>query len=241
VAIVAIVGTVITIVLLNRGSDSGQASGPAQSSSSKPAATSKVTPPSSRRPPSASPRPSPGGSCGTTISVSWGSHCVPSDWTKNDEKRPTGQQGVDFQGDAVVGVYDCGGRNYFRGFSATGEIQGKDGATVDVTQAVSDFGKSIAGAYYRNPELDAGSPSSTTVGGTKVTTQKIRITVNPTAPDCEATRGEVAIAAVPIENGGKTVGARMLVVVIDLAGGPDSPKALTDQTADQILGSLRLK
>jgi hypothetical protein len=238
IAIAAVVGTVVTIVLLNRDSPEPSATA-GTTSSSRAAPTSRSTPPSSRRPPPSSGAPS-GRDGWITVELAGGSYQVPPDWKKSAETRASGL-GVDFAGGAVIGEYNCGGAVYWRGFTATGEVQGKDGATLELNKTVTDFAKSFAGQFYRDPKIDVPNPKPTTVNGKDAVLLTAKLTVAPGNPECDATSGEVAVVGVKIEQDGKPAGVRMLVVVNDLAGGPAKPAAVPDPVAEEILGTLTLR
>jgi hypothetical protein len=232
VAILAVVGTVVTIVLLNRDSGSPDpVAGPASTTSST---TTRSTPrPPSSRPPSGSQQPSipPGKTGWSTIPMPGGSYQVPADWQKSGEKRDSGL-GVTFDGGTVVGEYSCGGKDYFRGFTATGDVQGKNGAALDLNQTVADFAKSFGTKFYNSPKVDVPTPTGKTVSGKQVALVTAKVTNTPSS-ECDADTGEVAILGVAIDQG-----VRMLVVVNDLAGGPANPPALPDALAEDILSTV---
>jgi hypothetical protein len=240
IAIVAIVGGVIAIVLLNRDSNPQPAAntGPVGSSSGKPVTPPKV-PGSTRRPPSSAAKPPSDFACADFTDKS-GSYCTPKDWKPSTEPKDSGLD-VQFKDVKEVGTYDCGGGSYFRGFAASSEVQSKSGAELDVSKVVNDFADSFSNKYYNSPKIDLPGPHETTVGGHKAAAVTAKVTVQPTKPDCEATSGEVAVLGVAIEEGGKITGVRVLVVVNDLEGGPADPKPLPDPLAEQILDSLSLK
>lgn len=237
VAIVAIVGAVITIVLLNRKDDPAQTAGPGDSSSAKPPPSSPSAPPSSKRQPSTTTKPA-GKDGWTAVELPWGKYQVPAEWKSSTADRASGLAGVTFKGGAEVGSYNCGGSNYFRGFTAGGDVQSKSGTPLEVEKTVTDFANSFAREYYREPKVESGTPKSTTVDGKKAATVTIKLTVTPTKPDCEATSGEVAVVGVLVEEGGKATGVRMVVVVNDLDGGPADPPGLPDPLAEDILETL---
>jgi hypothetical protein len=238
VAIVAIVGAVVTIVLLNRGDDANPSAGPAGSSSAvKPPSSSSRPPSTSRRPPSSSRRPDTKDGW-TAISGTGLDYQVPPGWKTATEDRESGITGVTFKGGAEAGPYDCGGDHYFRGFTATGDVQSKTGDALDLNKTITDFANGFAGHYYRSPKIEVGSPASKTVDGHKAAALTAKLTVTPTRPGCEATTGEVAIVGVLVEESGKPAGVRMLVVVNDLAGGPADPPGLPDPMAEEILDTV---
>ena len=243
VAIAAVVGATVTIILLNRD-DSSPSAGPVANSSSaaKPPSSPSKPPSTSRRPPTSGTASKPTPKDGwTTISLTdgTGTYQVPADWKKSTEKKDSGL-GVQFADVTESGVYDCAGHSYFRGFAASSEVQGKDGAELDLNKAVTDFANSFAGKYYNSPKIDLPTPKETTVSGKKAATATAKLTVTPLNPECEATSGEVAVTGAAIEKSGKIVGVRLLVVVNDLEGGPATPKPLPDPLAEEILETLSL-
>lgn len=241
VAIVAIVGGVIAIVLLNRDSNPQPAANTGPSSSEKPATPTKL-PGTSRRPPSSGANPpKPGGGLTIEFADGSGSYQVPADWKKTAEKRDSGLADLQFGDGAEVGTYTCGGSNYFRGFSASNQVQSKSGAELDVSKVATDFANSFSTKYYANPKIDLPEPQQTNVGNKKVAIVTAKLTIQPTKPDCEATSGEVAVLAVGIENAGKVESVRVVVVVNDLQGGPADPKPLPDPLAEDILDSVSVK
>jgi hypothetical protein len=241
VAIVAIVGAVVTIVLLNRGDDPSPSAGPAANSSSvKPPSSPSRPPSTSRRPPSSTNKP-PTKEGWTAIDGTGLAYQVPPGWKAGPEERKSGLEGVAFQGGAEVGAYDCEGSHYFRGFAATGDVQSKSGGTLDLNKTITDFANGFANEYYPSPKIELGEPASKTIGGKKAAARTAKLTITPTKPACEATSGEVAIVGVLIEEDGKTVGVRMLVVVNDLAGGPADPPGLPDPMAEEILDTVTVK
>jgi hypothetical protein len=239
VAIVAIVGAVVTIVLLNRDDETPAASNTGSTSSSKPAPNTKSSaPPSSRRTPPTSNKPSPD----EWVSVAGPgmTYKVPPDWKRDTTTRDCGL-GVTFTGGAVAGNYKCNNNDYFRGFTASADIQGKDGAPLDLNKTVTDFGQSFAKKFYPNPQTDRNAPKSTTVDGKKAATLRVLLNIpQPPNPECDARAGEVMVLGVLMEEPGKPAGVRMLVVVNDLNGGPADPKPLPDELAGEIVETVKL-
>jgi hypothetical protein len=239
VAILAVVGTVVTIVLLNRSSGEEPVAGPGPSSS-----PSRPKPPSSSKPPASTSRQPTTSRQGptkdgwTTIAMADGSYQVPPDWQKSAERRDTGL-GVTFTDGAVVGKYSCGGNDkYFRGFVASGDVQGKDGAQLDINKAVTDFGNAFATRFYNQPKVELGRPNSTTIDGKRAVSLTAKVTVTPAKPECDAATGEVAIVGVEFQKNGKPAGIKMVAVVNDLSGGPANPPALPDSLAEEILETV---
>ena len=230
IAIVAIIGGVVAIVLLNRDDDPSPAANVTSSTTDTPA-------PTTRRPPPSSDVNAPSGDC-VEVASSIGKYCAPADWKPSTEKRASGL-GIDFDGGAVFGEYDCGGSSYWRGFTATGQVQGKDGAQLDLNKAVTDFATSFAKEGYRNPQLDGATPTPVKVGGKDAASIRMKLTVQPANAECDATGGEVVVLGLPVEESGKLIGVDMLVVVDDLAGGPANPPPLNESAADEILKSFK--
>jgi hypothetical protein len=236
-AIVIIVGAVVAIVLVNRNSGGNTANPPA-TSSGKPEPTSKSDEPTS---PSSS---EPGGQDGwqtidNTADASL-TYQVPPDWKKSDAKRASGLD-VDFTGSAEYGVYDCQGASYVRSFAASGDVQSKEGADLDLNKTVTDFAKSFGTGYYKDTaKVDIGTPEETEVGGKKAVKITAPVTPKVSVPKCEAAKGEIAIIGVLLEDEGQPAGVAMLVVVSDAQGGPDDPKPLPPDVAQNILDSARV-
>jgi hypothetical protein len=237
-AIVVIVGAVVTIVLVNRGGGNQTAS-PADTSSEQPAPSSEG--PSSEQPPTSSGQP--GGRDGwqtiDNTADSGLSYQVPPDWKESSQARASGLD-VDFTGSADYGVYDCEGASYVRSFVASGDVQSKEGADLDLTKTVTDFGKAFGAGYFKDSAaIEAGKPEETEVGGKKAVKLTVPVTPKVSVPKCEAAKGEVAIIGVLLEEQGKPAGVAMLVVVSDVEGGPDDPKPLPTDVAQDILDSAR--
>jgi|SRR3954469_20682795 hypothetical protein len=236
-AIVIIVGAVVAIVLVNRNGGGNTANPPA-TSSEKPDPTSKSDEPTS---PSSN---EPGGHDGwqtidNTADASL-TYQVPPDWKKSDAKRASGLD-VDFTGSAEYGVYDCQGASYVRSFAASGDVQSKEGADLDLNKTVTDFAKSFGTGYYKDTaKVDVGTPEETEVGGKKAVKITAPVTPKVSVPKCEAAKGEIAIIGVLLEDDGQPAGVAMLVVVSDAQGGPDDPKPLPADVAQDILDSARV-
>jgi hypothetical protein len=236
-AIVIIVGAVVTIVLVNRNGGN-QTAGPADTSSEQPAPPSKDQ--SSAPPPSSG---EPGGRDGwQTIDNTTDSgltYQVPPDWKESSQPRASGLD-VDFTGSADYGVYDCEGASYVRSFAASGDVQSKEGADLDLTKTVTDFAKAFGTGYFKDSAtVEVGKPEETDVGGKKAAKLTVPVTPKVSVPKCDAAKGEIAIIGVLLEEQGQPSGVAMLVVVSDVEGGPDDPKPLPTDVAQDILDSAR--
>lgn len=234
-AIVIIVGAVVAIVVVNRNKDDNAASPPA-SSSQRPAPTStgKKPPPSSGQP---------GGQDGwqtvDNLDDAGLTYQVPPDWKVSDEPRPSGLD-VDFTGTAEFGTYDCEGKTYVRSFATSGDVQSKRGANLNLDKTVSDFAKSFATSYFKDTaKVDLGKPERTEIAGQRAVKITAPITPRVSVPKCEASKGEVAIVGVLLEAQDKPTGVAMLAVVSDVDGGPDKPKPLPGDVAQDIIASVR--
>ncbi len=238
-AIVIIVGAVVAIVLVNRNGD-GQTASPTGGSSEQP-------PPRSAEKSSAEPPPSsgePGGQDGwqtiDNIADSGLTYQIPPDWKKSESARPSGLD-VEFTGTAEYGVYECQGGSYVRSFATSGDVQAKGGSDLDLNKTVTDFAKSFGTTYFKETaEVDVGAPEEIEVSGKKAVRVTAPVTPRVSVPKCEAAKGEIAIIGVLIEEQGKPSGVAMLAVVSDVDGGPDDPKALPTDVAQDILATARV-
>jgi hypothetical protein len=237
-AIVIIVGAVIAIVLVNRGGD--DTASPAPQSSEQPGPTGQ----SSDEPPPSSESSEPGGQDGwQTIDNTADSgltYQIPPDWQKSDSARPSGLD-VDFTGTAEYGVYECQGLSYVRSFATSGDVQAKGGADLDLNKTVTDFAKSFGTSYFKDTaKVDVGSPEQIEISGKEAVKLTAPVTPRVSVPKCEAAKGEIAIIGVLIEEQGKPAGVAMLAVVSDVEGGPDDPKPLPTDIAQDILATARV-
>lgn len=233
-AIVIIVGAVVAIVLVNRKGDSQTAS---PETSERPAPTSE----SAKEPPPSS---EPGGQEGwrkvDNVADSGLTYQVPPDWKVTGTPRPSGL-GVDFTGTAEYGTYECKGGQYVRSFATSGDVQSKSGEDLDLNKTVSDFAKAFGTGYFKDTaKVEVGTPEETEVGGRKAAIVTAPVTPVVTDPDCEASKGEVAIIGVLLEESGEPAGVAMLAVVSDVGGGQADPKPLPTDVAQDILASARL-
>lgn len=233
VAIVIIVGAVVAIVLVNRNNQ--QTTSPPPSSEQQQSGSSEKK--SSENNSSSSAKPD-----GEWIPVdntkdAGLTYEVPGDWDTSDTPRPSGL-GVDFTGNADYGVYECEDGSYVRTFAASGDVQGKDGADLDLPKTVEDFAKSFATSYYgEDAQIEIGKAEETEVDGKKALKLTAKVKPTVTKPACQATEGEVALIGVLLE--GDTTGVAMLAVVNDLAGGPDDPKPVDASVTQKILDSVK--
>ncbi|MGH3762658.1 hypothetical protein [Actinophytocola sp.] len=233
-AIVIIVGAVVAIVLVNRNSDNPTA-GPSETSERQ---TPRSNDPTPSEPTSSG---APGGredwQTVDNASDSGLTYQVPPDWNVSDTPRPSGLD-VDFTGTAEHGIYDCDGATYIRSFAASGDVQSREGADLDLEKTVTDFAKSFGTSYFKDTaKVDVGTPEETEVGGAQAVRLTAPVTPQVSVPKCEAAKGEVAIVGVLLEEEGKPAGVAMLVVVSDVEGGPDDPKPLPSEVAQDILDS----
>jgi hypothetical protein len=238
-AIVIIVGAVVAIVLVNRNGDNQTAS--PETSNAQPA-----PPPgkSSQEQPPSSESGAPGGHEGwrsvDNVADSGLTYQVPPDWKVTGVPRPSGLN-VDFTGTAEYGTYQCKGAEYVRSFATSGDVQSKSGSDLDLNKTVSDFAKSFGTGYFKDTaKVDLGTPKETEVSGKKAAIVTAPVTPKVTTPECEAAKGEIAIIGVLLEENGQPSGVAMLVVVSDVEGGPDDPKPLPTDVAQDILASARL-
>jgi hypothetical protein len=242
IAIVAVVGAVVTIVLLNRGEDPAPAASTTTSTSAKPSSRNPSTP---SRPPSrpSTGKPKPGKDGWKTIENPAAElrYQVPEAWKESTQPIETGIPGIQFGGVAEVDPYQCGGKTYTRGFVASGDVQAKDGGEIDLNKTVTDFARALGQAYYSaTPKVDVPAPKGSTVDEKKAAALTAKVTQQPTAPECQAATGEVAIVGILLEEDGKPAAVAMLAVVNDLSGGPATPASPPDELAEDILTTVGL-
>jgi hypothetical protein len=241
VAIVIIIGAVVTIVLVNRQDSQPVAQkDPSSTSSTSSQESSQESTPKS----SSSPTDEPSGPDGwVTIdnSAAGLTYQVPPDWEPREAERQTGKEGITFSGNANYGVYDCEGSSYVRTFAASGSVQGKNGASLDLPATLDDFAKSFATTYFgADAQVDVPAPTEANVEGQTAMTVTAKVTQNVTKPACQAKTGEVGLIGILLESDGKPTGVAMLVVVNDIDGGPAEPKPLDASITQQVLQTVRV-
>jgi hypothetical protein len=230
IAIVLIVGAVVTIVLLNRKPDATPAAGDDKSSSS-----AKPKDPTSEQPPAKD-----GWQLIDNTSGSGLVYEVPEDWKPSKEKPDSGL-GVPFSGLAEYGTFDCEGSSFTRSFAASASVQGKEGAELDLAKTVQDFGTAFAKtAFDEGAQITPGQPTETTVGDAKALVLTSKVVPQQTKPNCQATESEVGVVGVVLEKDGKPAAVALLIVVNDLTGGPADPPPLAASVTQEILASVRL-
>lgn len=245
-AIVLVVGAVVTIVLINRGGEDTAGGGGTQSSTEAPPTTGSSAAPSSdvSDPPTSGSEPPDTGDW-QTVPDTGGTgltHQVPADWELATRERASGIEGIEFAGGADFGRYSCGGGNYIRTFTATGNVKSKDGGTLDVGQTITDFAEAFAKNYYRDTaQVDLPTPEPTTVGDRDAATLIATVTPEVTNPECDSTSGQVAIVGVEFDKTAtRDAGVAMLVVVSDVSGGPSDPVPVPESVVQQILTTVAL-
>jgi hypothetical protein len=238
-AIVLIVGAVVTIVLVNRDNGGSPTSAPSSSqSTSEP--TSEPTGSEEPDPSGSNTRPeTPDGWQTVDNTADAGVvYDIPPEWEVVPESRASGL-GVDFTGTADYGTYQCEGSTYVRSFVTSGDVQAKDGADLDLAKTVKDFAASFGKASFKDTaQVTVPEPEELEIGGHPAMKLAAKVTPQVTIPACEATEGEVAIIGVLLEEDGQPTGVAMLVVVSDVTGGPADPKPLPKSVAQEILATL---
>lgn len=241
-AIVIIVGAVVAIVLVNRSGEEPAAGPSGQPSESAPPTqeqTSDDPPPSSSESPSSggSPEGREGWQTVDNSSDAGLTYQVPGDWAVSSTPRPSGLD-VEFTGSAEFGVYDCEGSTYARSFATSGDVQSTEGADLDLAKTVRDFATSFGTSYFKDTAtVDVPEPEETEVDGRPAVRITAPVTPQVSAPACEASKGEVAIVGVLLEEDGKPAAVTMLAVVSDVAGGPSDPAPAPTDVAQDILSS----
>lgn len=237
-AIVLIVGAVVTIVLVNRDSSGSPTAAP--TSSETQTRTESQPEPSEPTGSSEEPDTRDGWQTIDNTADSGLIYEVPPEWKVVPDQRPSGL-GVDFTGTADYAAYQCEGATYVRGYATSGDVQGKDGADLDLAQTVKDFAGSFGKASFKDTaQVTVPEPEEFELDGRPAMRLAAKVTPQVASPACEATEGEVAIVGVLLEDDGEPTGVAMLVVVSDVAGGPADPKSLPKSVAREILASVRV-
>lgn len=243
-AIVIIVGAVVAIVLVNR--DESPTAGPSDTTTpSTPNSPGRSSDTPTSRKPSTDPSKGREGKEGWQVVDNTAdaglAYEVPEDWEPSPNPRPSGLGDVSFTGAADYGVYDCEGGSYIRSFAASGDVQGKDGAKLDLAKTVKDFAQSFGTTYFKDTaKVDVPEPTETEVDGKQAMTLSATVTPQVTTPKCEASKGEIAIVGVLLEENGKSSGVAMLAVVSDVSGGPGDPAPLPRSVTKTILASVKV-
>ncbi|HEX6352053.1 hypothetical protein [Actinophytocola sp.] len=236
IAIVIIVGAVVTIVLVNRPGDQPVAQNDPTSTSSKPD-------PSKTESTSPSTTPSTGGSDWIAIDNTKNSglrYEVPPDWKTTETTYDSGL-GVMFTGGAEYGTYECEGKPYIRTYLASGDVQGGESTDLELPKTLKDFAASFAKkGYGEDAQVDIPEPTEAEVDGKPAMKLTAKVKQNVTSPNCQAVDGEVALIGVQVQDEGQPKGVAMVVVVNDLSGGPADPKALDAALTQQILSTVKL-
>jgi hypothetical protein len=242
-AIVIIVGAVVTIVLINREAGGTPTAAPSKTEAPKTAEPRPSGSSESTSDPSATsskPDTRDGWQTVDNTADSGLIYEVPPDWKVVPGSRPSGL-GVDFTGTADYGTYRCESRTYVRTFATSGDVQAKDGSDLDLAKTVKDFAAGFGKeAYNESAKVSVPEPEEFDLDGKRALRVAAKVTQRPTVPTCEATEGEVAIVGVLLEEGGEPSGVAMLAVVSDIAGGPVDPATLPKPVAQEVLASLKV-
>ncbi len=239
VAIVIIIGAVVAIVLVNR-KDTQQTADPQPSTTEQSDPTAKTTTPSKVTPSSRAPS---GEDDWISVDNSKDAglrYQVPPDWKTSATPRASGLE-VDFTGNAEYGLYDCEGGSYVRTFAASGDVQSPDGKDLDLEKTVTDFAKSFGTTYFgADATVEVPTPEKFEIDGKPAMKLTAKVKPQVTKPACQATEGEVALVGVLLETEGKPADVTMLVVVNDVAGGPDDPKPTPVSISQDILATVKV-
>lgn len=245
-AIVVIVSAVVTVILLDRGGSDPVAT-PTSSASptpSRPTTESSTTSTRTTRtrtsPPTTSSRPVEGRVVDNAEARL--RYPVPEDWAV-DPAGKTEVLGVTFTGAAVYGAYECQDASYSRTFAVSAAVQSTKDKPLDATQTAATFGKAFAEKFYPGAQLTDPITRESEIDGKKAILLVVGVVTRPTKPECEATRGEVSVLAVDLDNATaeRPSGVALLVVTSDLGGGPATPKALPVTTVQGVLAGTQVR
>lgn len=221
-AIVLIVGAVVTIGLVNQESRGTPTAGPSTETTTTP-------PPSSEA--------ADGWQLVDNTADADLTYQVPRDWEIVSDSRASGL-GVDFTGTADHGTYECEGETYVRSYATSGDVRAKDGSDLDLAKTVREFATSFAKTSFSDDaEVEVGKPAELEVDGRPALTLTATVTPRVTVPACQPTEGEVAVLGVALAEDGEPTGVTMLVVVSDIAGGPADPAPLPKSVAQDVIAS----
>ncbi len=156
---------------------------------------------------------------------------VPGDWVASD--KAVDVLGVRFTGAAEYGGYDCAGAHRVRARVVGAAAQRTAGKPLDPESTAAAFANAFAEASYPGAKIDAPTNGKTQVDGREAAVVTAKVSLKADAP-CLPTRAEVTVLAVELGPG-----AALLVITNDLAGGPDSPRALPGPIAHTIIESAR--
>lgn len=210
IAIAAIVGTVITMGVVNRNGGTPEA---------VPAVTATAVTTST-----------PASSAVVNTSARL-TYQVPSDWVASD--KPIDVLGVRFTGAAEYGGYDCAGARRVRARVVGAAAQSKASKPLDPESTAAAFAKAFGETTYPGAQVAAPTSESTLVDGKQAVVVTAKVSPKADAP-CLPKEAEVTVLAIELGPG-----AALLVVTNDLAGGPDSPRALPSPISRTIIESAR--
>jgi hypothetical protein len=241
IAIVIIVGAVVAIVIVNREDSQTTADPQPETTTNSGPSTEESTEKTTEKPSTSEQQPPGDDWIPVDNTKDAGlSYQVPPDWKTSSTPRASGLE-VDFTGNADYGLYECEGNDYVRTFAASGDVQSPDGEDLDLAKTVTDFAKSFATLYYgADAEVDVPTPEKVTVDGKQALKLTAKVKPKITKPACQATEGEVALVGILLEADGKPADVTMLVVVNDLAGGPDDPKPVPASVSQEILATVKV-
>ncbi|GLZ40710.1 hypothetical protein [Actinokineospora sp. NBRC 105648] len=242
-AIIVIVGTVITIVLVNRGGGSPDPIAGPQSSTSRPPSTrlsSSSRPPTFRSTAPTTTR-SPNGRT-VDNAESRISFTIPGDW-RPDPAAKVDVRGVNFSGAAAYGAYECGGAGYTRAFAVSAAVQNPTDKDVSLEKTATTFTAAFGEKYYPNAKVAEPAFRNARVDGKQAVLAVAKVTPAPKNAACEADAGEVAILAVDLDNATATRprGIALLVIAADLSGGPNTPGTLSAPAIESVLSSAHIR
>lgn len=175
IAIIAIVGTVIAIGVINRNGGTPEAV-PAPATTGGPQATSSIVNTPARL-----------------------TYAVPTDWVASDDAVEV--LGVSFTGAAEYGVHDCAGTRRARARVVGAAAQSKTSKPLDPESTAAAFAKAFAETYYPGARVDRPVGEPTLVEGKDAVVVTAKISPKPDAA-CLPKAAEVTVLAVGLGDRG---------------------------------------
>jgi hypothetical protein len=231
VALVVIVGTVVTIVLVNRSPDEPQAQNQPASGPSAATTTTKTT---GKGTPELEPR-----NAGWSVIKNERASLiyeVPPSWTP----APGGTVASKSVSDVVLYFpatlesYECEGKRFSRGGLGGGTLE-----TTDLAETATRLAKGLGEEFYgsASPTVQVGEPkqvNAKTTEGKAIKAVQVDATISTSGNACMASQGKVS--ALVLEG---TESYSFLVVNTDLTGGPATPPPPNEAESQKIIDSVR--
>ncbi|MET0234546.1 MAG: hypothetical protein ABW224_07895 [Kibdelosporangium sp.] len=241
IALVVIIGAVVTIVLVNRSGDD-------QPLAQNPQNTQESTQPSSEPPARTATRPKSTTGRGGELepqNAGWSViknekaaliYEVPPSWTPAPNGVVTSRTmpNVSLTSPATLTSYTCEEKRYSRGGLGGGTLPKSD-----LAQAAAGLAKGFGEEFYASasPTAQVGAPkqvTAKTTEGTQIKAVQVDATVTTAGSQCMATKGKVSVLVLEGPDS-----YSFLLVNTDMTGGPATPPAPNEAESQKIIDSVR--